>query len=83
MPLIAFIMLAVVCLAIFGFACACITDQPAQALERAISVGGDLPAVIEVWSPLVVALMGAWFSIAARERATSRASPAVLQRFLF
>jgi hypothetical protein len=79
MPLIAFILLAVVCLALLGFACACLTDQPTQAT----SLGGALPPLIEVWSLLFVALVGASFLFAERERASSRASPAVLQRFRF
>ena len=36
MPLLAFILLAVVCLALVGFACACLSDHPVQALERAL-----------------------------------------------
>jgi hypothetical protein len=83
MPLIAFILLAVVCLALLGFACACLSDQPAQAVDRATSLGGALPALVEVWSLVFVALVGASFLFAERERASSRASPAVLQRFLF
>ena len=83
MPLVVFILLAVVCLALLGFACACLTDQSAQAVDRAISLGGALPALIEVWSLVLVTLMGASFLVAVRERASSRASPALLQRFLF
>jgi hypothetical protein len=83
MPLVVFILLAVLCLALLGFACACLTDQPAQAVDRATSLGSALPALIEVWSLVFVTLMGASFLVAVRERASSRASPALLQRFLF
>ena len=83
MPLIAFILLAVVCLAVLGFACACLTDQPAQAIDRVTSLGGALPPLIEVWSLVIAALVGASFLFVERERASSRASPAVLLRFLF
>jgi hypothetical protein len=83
MPLVVFILLAVVCLAILGFACACLTDQPVQAIDRATSLGSALPPLIEVWSLVFVTLMGASFLVTARERASSRASPALLQRFLF
>jgi hypothetical protein len=83
MPLVVFILLAVVCLPLLGFACACLTDQPAQAVDRAISLGGALPALVEVWSLVFVTLMGGSFLVAIHERASSRASPAVLQRFLF
>jgi len=83
MPLVVFILLAVVCLALLGFACACLTDQPTQAIDRASSLGSALPPLIEVWSFVFVTLMGASFLVAVRERASSRASPALLQRFLF
>jgi hypothetical protein len=83
MPLVVFILLAVVCLALLGFACACLGDQPAQALDRATSLGSALPALVEVWSLVFVTLLGTSFLVAVRERASSRASPAVLQRFLF
>ncbi len=83
MPLIAFILLAVICLAILGFACACLTEQPAQAIDRAISSGSALPALIEVWSLVAVALVGVGLIFVFERRAPSRASPVLLQRFLF
>jgi hypothetical protein len=83
MPLIAFILLAVVCLALLGFACACLSDQLAQAVDRATSLGSALSPLVEMWPLVFVTLMGATFLVAVRERASSRASPAVLQRFLF
>lgn len=82
MPLIAFILLAVVCLVILGFACACRSDEPAQAIDRATSLGSALPRLVEVWSLALVALLGASVLLPARERSNSRASPALLQRFL-
>jgi hypothetical protein len=83
MPLIAFILVAVVCLAVLGFACACLSDQPIQAIDRALSAGPALPAVIEVWTLLFVALAGAGVVFVTGDRISSRASPALLQRFLF
>jgi hypothetical protein len=83
MPLVIFILLAVVCLALLGFACACLTDQPAQAIDRATSLGSALPPLVEVWSLVFVTVMGASFLVAVRARGRSRASPALLQRFLF
>ena len=83
MPLIAFILLAVVCVAILGFACACLSEQPTQAIERAVSSGSALPPLIEVWSLLFVALAGAGVLLVHERRAPSRASPALLQRFRF
>lgn len=83
MPLIAFVLLALVCLALLGFACACLSDQPAQAIERATSVGTTLPPLVEVWALLIASLAAAPFVLVAAERTRSRASPALLQRFLF
>lgn len=83
MPLIVFVLLAVVCLALFGFACACLSDQPAQAVERAVSLGAAMPPLLEVWALLIGSLAAASFVLVAGERARSRASPALLQRFLF
>jgi uncharacterized membrane protein YidH (DUF202 family) len=84
-PLVVFILLAVVCLALFGFACACLSDNPAQALERAVASAGAMPAIIEVWSYVAVAMLLGAFSIWALAivGARERASPARLQRFLF
>lgn len=83
MPLIAFVLLAVICLALLGFACACLSDQPAQAIERAMSLGAVFPPLIEVWALLIASLLVAPFVLVAGERGRSRASPALLQRFLF
>jgi hypothetical protein len=83
MPLVVFILLAVLCLALVGFACACLSDQSTQAVDRAISSGSALPPLIEVWSLLFVAFVGAGLLFVFERRAPSRASPALLQRFLF
>jgi hypothetical protein len=83
MPLLAFIFLALVCLALFGFACACLSDHPIQAVDRIVGAMGALPALIEVWGFAAVAALAsaAVFGSAARPRARAPA-PAVLQRFL-
>jgi hypothetical protein len=83
MPLIGFVLLAVVCLALLGFACACLSDQPAQSIERAMSLGTALPPLVEVWALLIASIGGASVVLVAGERTRSRASPALLQRFLF
>ena len=83
MPLIAFILLAIICLVILGFACACLSDHPAQAVERAISSGAALPPLAEVWSLVFVSFAGGVLLLVSGRRAPSRASPALLQRFLF
>ena len=83
MPLVAFILLAVVCLALFGFACACLSEHPMQALERALGGVPALPALVEVWSLLaLIALASAALAAAATSpRARAPSAPA-LQRFL-
>ncbi len=83
MPLIVFILLALVCLALLGFACACLSDQLAQAVERALSLGGADAPLIEVWALVFASLAAAVFALVAGEGLRSRASPALLQRFLF
>lgn len=82
MPLVVFLLLALVCLALLGFACACLTDQPALAIERALQGPALAPAVIAVLPSIFAALLVAGVTDAVvlpRERA----SPALLQRFLF
>jgi hypothetical protein len=82
MPLIAFILLAVVCLALFGFACACLSDQPAKAIDRATAIGSGLPPVISVWMFLVAFALPTLL-VTRRTHHFGRASPALTQRFLF
>ena len=83
MPLVAFILLAVVCLALFGFACACLSDHPMQAVERALGGVPALPALIEMWSLLaLIALAAAAFAASATSPRARAPSPASLQRFL-
>jgi hypothetical protein len=84
MPVFAFILLAVVCLVAFGFACACLSESPAQALERAVASASEMPAIIEVWSYVIIAAALAAIAISSPAiRPRERASPAQLQRFLF
>jgi uncharacterized SAM-binding protein YcdF (DUF218 family) len=83
MPLLAFILLAIVCLALFGFACACLSDHPMQALERALGAIPALPALVEVWLALAVLGLGSGALLTAAVAARARApSAAGLQRFL-
>lgn len=83
MPLLAFLLLAILCLALFGFACACLSDYPMQALERALGAIPALPALVEVWSVLALLALGLAALIVTATRARARApSPAALQRFL-
>jgi hypothetical protein len=83
LPLVAFILLVVLCLLVVGFACACFSDQPMQAVDRALSTGPALPPLIEVWSFVAAAAAIFLFVLYRPVAAGERASPAVLQRFLF
>ncbi len=80
MPLWAFVLLAVLCLALLGLACACFDDQFAQAFERALQAP---IAVTEVWPALALVMLASLFFVPLALRASERASPAMLQRFLF
>ncbi|MGI8862099.1 MAG: hypothetical protein ACR2GV_05180 [Gaiellaceae bacterium] len=80
MPLWAFVLLAVLCLALIGLACACLDDQFAQAFDRALQTP---VAVMEAWPALAFAMLASLTSAFLAIRASERASPAMLQRFLF
>jgi len=83
LPLIVFILLAILCLLVIGFACACFSDHPAQAIDRAVSAPAATPAVIDVWSFVILSLFAAPLVLTRRVGGFGRASPAQLQRFLF
>jgi len=79
-PLLVFILLAVLCLALIGLACACLDDQFAQAFDRALQTP---IALIEVWAAMSVVTLASLSLIVLSVPASGRASPALLQRFLF
>ena len=81
MPLLALVLLAVLCLALIGFGCACLDDQFAQALDRVFQ--SQPPAVIELWPAFAVATLASLSLMVFSMPASDRASPALLQRFLF
>lgn len=81
MPLVVLVLLGVLCVVLLGFACACLNDQPMQALERALAAIPAAPALIEVWSLAVALLAGAGALAATRGMATAP-TPAALQRLL-
>ena len=83
MPLVVFILLALLCLGLLGFACACLSDQPALALERAVQAPALAPAVVELWPAILFGVFGAALLVYWPVAARGRASPAVLQGFLF
>jgi hypothetical protein len=83
LPVALFVILLILCLLLLGVACLCASDHHAQAIERAVTALAGLPALIEVWSLLAVALVGLGLVRSAKRPAFGRASPAELQRFLF
>lgn len=83
MPLIVFILLAILLLMLLGFACACLTDHPMQVAERTISAISAMPAIVELWAYGFAALLAVVSVVPERRRVIGRASPADLQRFLF
>ena len=83
LPLIVFILLLLLLVMIIGIACACATDHPMQAVDRALSAIPAIPPVIEMWSLMVLLLAPVSLFVATPRRAQGRASPPLLQRFLF
>lgn len=83
MPLLVFILLAVLCAVLVGFACACLTEHPMQAVDRFLAGFAASPALVAVWSE--IALVGALVLLMFLRAPVlaARASPSLLQRFLF
>jgi hypothetical protein len=79
LPLIVFVLLAVACLLLIGFACACVGHQPGQTTDQVVPA----PAVIELWSLIVLSLLAVPLLFMRLAGGFGRASPAQLQRFLF
>lgn len=82
LPLVVFVLMLVFGLLLLGFACACITDHPVQAIERALTAVATAPPVIEVWSTNAFALVLLTLAFARQARSRTSPSPASLQRFL-
>lgn len=83
MPLVVFILLLVLLLMMIGITCACATEHPMKTVDRTLSGTSAMPAVIEVWTYTFAVILLAAFVLPRRRRAQDRASPQVLQRFLF
>ena len=83
MPLIAFILLLVLLLMMIGVACACATDHPMKTVDQELSAASSTPAVLEIWTYSFAAILLVTIAVPTRRRALGRASPQVLQRFLF
>ena len=82
MPLIAFVLLVVLCVLVLGFACACLSDQPALALERALQSPG-LGTAVAIWASIVLGGFARFVRAGAVVDHRGRGSPELLQRFLF
>jgi hypothetical protein len=83
LPLVAFVFVVLLAVLLLGFACACITDHPALALERALAAMASIPPLNAIWLLLVVLLAPSVTVLARTRPAVVRGSPAELQRFLF
>jgi hypothetical protein len=83
LPLIVFIFLVLILVMLVGIACACATDHPMQAVEKAISAIPAALPVMEAWPVMVLGFFAAALVVTLPLAARERASPALLQRFLF
>jgi hypothetical protein len=83
MPLIVFLLLALLVLMLVGLACACLTDNPMQAIERVLTALAQLPTVAVAWTFVFASLVLALPRLQPHAAGSGRASPAALQRFLF
>ena len=82
LPLIVYVLLVLIAVMLVGVACACLTDHPMQAIEKALSTIPMAVALMAAWPVLAVGLVGAALTVRLSRAARDRASPAVLQRFL-
>ena len=83
LPLVVVVFLVLIVVMLVGFACACLTDHPMQAIEKALSAILVVATFPAAWPVLTVGLFGAALTARFSGAARNRASPAVLQRFLF
>ena len=83
MPLLVFILLAIFCLVALGIACACASDHPMQATDRASGTIAAATPLVEVWT-FTFGTLVLLASFGLRKRHTDNStSPAALQCFLF
>ena len=83
LPLVVFILLAVMLVMLLGIACACLSNHPMQAADRVAGPLVALPPLTAMWALLVLVLAAAPLLLDRRVPPTGRASPALLQRFLY
>jgi hypothetical protein len=82
LPLAVFIFLFLLALMLVGLACACLTEHPMQAVDRAITAIPAAPAIVDIWAVSIAAVMLAVW-VRRPCHTCGRASPAQLQRFRF
>ena len=83
MPLIVFLLLALLLVMLVGLACACLTDNPMQTIERVVSALAQLPTVAVAWTFMFATVLIAMPWLQPQRAGRGRASPAALQRFRF
>ena len=86
LPIVAAVVVVVACLASAGMTCVCVVGyHPSQAVEHVVSaIPAALPAAqATAWTLALVATLTGLMVIAGRRRSFGRASPEMLQRFLF
>lgn len=83
LPFVVFLFLVLILLMIVGLACACLSDHPMQAVEKAVSTVQVTAPVMESWPALILGFFGVPILLLLPVVARERASPALLQRFLF
>ena len=81
-PLVVFVLILVLVVLMVGFACACFSDQPLKAVERALGAAAAGPALVEMWAALVAIVLVGSAPYARAVAPMGRASPALLQCFL-
>jgi MYXO-CTERM domain-containing protein len=86
LPLVACVLLLFLCAAAIGTTCAvCVSSHPVQALEHSLGsapTAAPPPPVVD-WGLVLVLAFAPALVVRRRPRSSGRASPAVLQRFLF
>ena len=82
LPPVALVLLALFCLLIVGFACACVSDHPGQTVDRALTAAQANPLTVDVWSGLEPSLLVGLVLVASVGVMRVRPSPLLLGRLL-
>lgn len=88
LPLLASLLLVLTCVMAVGVVCACSSDQSIQSVQRIVHADGSsasMYAPLQLWGLAWLTLVAMVVApvLADRASARGRASPQVLQRFLF